>query len=240
MSRRPPYKRLPTGSIRRSSGSFIVRSSDARSASRASSPPIAGTRYSFVSTDPERDVYLDPETGNLQSPKKLGSRLKIKRHRPLEGTPKTAHLVTPGRRPLVRPYRLRPWGRAREADGPAVGLDVGLIHFVADSDGNTVENPRCFKSAQQETRGGRSVSALDERKGPTAAERRRSRRRGSTSRSHASARTTPTNWPARTSTPTPSSPSKTFGWRTCSRTATSPTPSLMRVGRLSSTSSTQG
>jgi hypothetical protein len=38
-------------------------------------------------------VFLDSETKRLHVPSKLGARLKVKQHRPLEGTPKTAHLV---------------------------------------------------------------------------------------------------------------------------------------------------
>jgi putative transposase len=40
-----------------------------------------------------RDVFLNSETRRLHASSKLGSRLKVKQHRPLEGTPKTAHLV---------------------------------------------------------------------------------------------------------------------------------------------------
>ena len=39
------------------------------------------------------DVFLNSETKRLHVPKKLGSRIKVKQHRLLEGTPKTAHLV---------------------------------------------------------------------------------------------------------------------------------------------------
>jgi hypothetical protein len=40
---------------------------------------------------PGRDVYLDPDTGRLRVPKKLGSFLEVKRPRALEGAPQTAH-----------------------------------------------------------------------------------------------------------------------------------------------------
>jgi putative transposase len=99
-----------------------------------------------------RDAYINPETGRLQVPKKLGGRLKVKQHRPLEGTPKTAHLVlrADGHWYILIVCDL---GDAPEkGDGLGVGLDVGLAHFVADSDGNTVENPRCFKAAQKRLR----------------------------------------------------------------------------------------
>lgn len=99
-----------------------------------------------------RDVYLDPDTGKLRVPRKLGGRLKVKRHRPLEGTPKTAHLVyrADGHWYILIICDL---GEAPEKrDGRGVGLDVGLKHFVADSEGETVENPRCFKTGQKKLR----------------------------------------------------------------------------------------
>ncbi len=101
---------------------------------------------------PGRDAYLDPDTGRLRVPKKLGSRLKVKLHRPLEGTPKTAHLV---RRADGHWYVLIvcDLGDAPpKRDGAAVGLDVGLTHFVADSEGRVVENPRCFKRGAKRLR----------------------------------------------------------------------------------------
>src|SRR5215471_17365915 len=40
-----------------------------------------------------RDVWLDDDGAHLHVPAKLGRLLKIKLHRPIEGTPVTAHLV---------------------------------------------------------------------------------------------------------------------------------------------------
>lgn len=99
-----------------------------------------------------RDVFLDPDTGRLRVPKKLGGRIKVKQHRPLEGTPKTAHLVlrADGHWYVLIVCDLGEPPEKR--DGPGVGLDVGLTHFVADSDGNTVENPRCFERASKKLR----------------------------------------------------------------------------------------
>lgn len=99
-----------------------------------------------------RDVYLDPDTGKLRVPKKLGSRLKVKQHRPLEGTPKTAHLVLRADGHWYVLIVCDVGAAPEKRDGPGVGLDVGLKHFVADSDGNTVENPRCFKRGQKKLR----------------------------------------------------------------------------------------
>lgn len=101
---------------------------------------------------PGRDAFLDPDTGRLRVPKKLGSRIKVKQHRPLEGTPKTAHLIL---RADGHWYALIvcDLGDAPEKrEGDEVGLDVGLRYFVADSDGRTVENPRCFGIAQRKLR----------------------------------------------------------------------------------------
>jgi len=99
-----------------------------------------------------RDVYLDPDTGKLRVPKKLGSRLKVKQHRPLEGTPKTAHLVL---RADGQWYVLIvcDMGEAPEKrDGAGVGIDVGLKVLAADSDGGVVENPRYFRRGAKRLR----------------------------------------------------------------------------------------
>jgi putative transposase len=97
-------------------------------------------------------VYLDPDTGRLRVPKKLGSRLKVKQHRPLEGTPKTAHLVhrADGHWYVLIVCDLGDAPPKR--DGAAVGLDVGLAHFVADSEGKVVENPHCFERGARRLR----------------------------------------------------------------------------------------
>ena len=41
---------------------------------------------------------------------------------------------------------------SEKRDGPAVGLDVGLKVFLADSEGHTVENPRCYSRSQKKLR----------------------------------------------------------------------------------------
>ncbi len=99
-----------------------------------------------------RDVFLNSEAKLLHVPKKLGSRIKVKQHRPLEGMPKTAHLVlrADGHRYALIICDLGDAPKKR--DGDAVGLDVGLKHFVADSEGQIVENPRCFRRAQKKLR----------------------------------------------------------------------------------------
>ena len=104
-----------------------------------------------------RDVWLDDDGTPLHVPAKLGKLLKIKRHRPLVGTPVTAHLVLRADTPwyalivcettpqdkqgVVHPDRLA-------CEHPAIGLDVGLKVFLADSEGGRVENPRPYRTGQ--------------------------------------------------------------------------------------------
>ncbi|HEV8190691.1 MAG TPA: transposase [Ktedonobacterales bacterium] len=102
-----------------------------------------------------RDVWLDEDGKHLHVPAKLGRLLKIKLHRPVVGTPVTAHLVlradthwyalivcetTPqDEQSLVHPERVA-------CDHPTIGLDVGLKVFLADSEGGTMQNSRHYRS----------------------------------------------------------------------------------------------
>ena len=97
------------------------------------------------------DVYLT--ASRLKVPKKLGKSIKIKQHRPLEGSPKSACLKrrADGNWYVLitcelqdQPLTLR--------DKPDVGLDVGLRHFLADSEGNVVSNPRHLRKSQKRLR----------------------------------------------------------------------------------------
>jgi putative transposase len=101
-----------------------------------------------------KDVWLDGRV--LRVPAKLGTAIKIKRHRAMDGTPKTCYLV---RRADGHWYALivcevpaAPDLSHPADDRPAVGIDVGLKVFLADSEGNTVENPRFFRTSQARLR----------------------------------------------------------------------------------------
>jgi putative transposase len=107
---------------------------------------------------PTRDVWLDDDGAHLHVPAKLGKLLKIKLHRPLVGTPITAHLVLRAdthwyalivcktapqdEQGIVHPEQM-------ECSHSAVGLDMGLKVFLADSDGGMVENPRQYRRGQK-------------------------------------------------------------------------------------------
>jgi putative transposase len=112
-----------------------------------------------------RDVWLDDDGTHLHVPDELGKLLKIKLHRPLGGTPITAHLAL---RADSHWYALivcettpcDAFGEAHPAQEevaqtptecahPAIGLDVGLKVFLADSEGDIVENPRHYRRGQQ-------------------------------------------------------------------------------------------
>ncbi len=103
-----------------------------------------------------RDVMLHPDGKHLSVPKKLGGSLKIKLHRPLEGTPKTAHLVlrADGHWYVLIMCETEPQTEhaPTSCSHPDIGIDVGLKSFLTDSDGNTVDNPRFYRTSQRTLR----------------------------------------------------------------------------------------
>ena len=103
-----------------------------------------------------KDAYLHEDKKHLIVPKKLGHFLKIKLHRPIEGTPKTVHLV---RRADGHWYALivckmepKTEHEPTECSHPDIGLDVGSKVFLADSEGHTVENPQFYRTSQKTLR----------------------------------------------------------------------------------------
>jgi putative transposase len=103
-----------------------------------------------------RDVWLDEDQKHLHVPAKLGKLLKIKLHRPIEGTPKTAHLVL---RADGHWYALIVCETLAQhehlpstCDHADIGIDVGLKSFLTDSQGRTVDNPHYYRTSQQTLR----------------------------------------------------------------------------------------
>ncbi len=103
-----------------------------------------------------RDAWLDADGKHLHVPAKLGKLLKIKMHRPLEGTPQTVHLVhrADGHWYALVVCETEPKtehdpSTCEHAD---IGIDVGLKSFLTDSEGNTVENPRFYRTSQKTLR----------------------------------------------------------------------------------------
>jgi putative transposase len=97
-----------------------------------------------------KDVWLDGRV--LHVPTKLGTAIKIKRHREIQGTPKTCYLVkrADGHWYALVVCELPTAGDLSHPDDtrPAIGIDVGLKVFLTDSDGNVIENPRFFRTSQ--------------------------------------------------------------------------------------------
>jgi putative transposase len=103
-----------------------------------------------------KDCYLHEDRKHLIVPKKLGQSLKIKLHRPFEGTPKTVHLVlrADGHWYALIVCETEPQieHAPSTCEHPAIGIDVGLKVFLADSEGKTVANPRYYRTAQKTLR----------------------------------------------------------------------------------------
>jgi putative transposase len=103
-----------------------------------------------------KDCYLHEEKKHLIVPKKIGHFLKIKLHRPIEGKPKTVHLVlrADGHWYALIVCETEPHNEhlPSSCDHPDIGIDVGLKSFLTDSEGNMVENPRFYRTSQKTLR----------------------------------------------------------------------------------------
>jgi putative transposase len=78
-------------------------------------------------------------------------KVKIKLHRPHEGRVKQVRVVRKSDGHWYAPLtcaEVPP--RPLPATGQSVGVDVGITHFAALSDGSMVANPRCFEQAERE------------------------------------------------------------------------------------------
>jgi len=97
-----------------------------------------------------KDVWLDGRV--LRVPGKLGTAIKIKRHREIAGTPKTCYLVkrADGHWYALIVCELPVSGDLSHPDDERypIGIDMGLNVFLADSSGGTIENPRFFRTGQ--------------------------------------------------------------------------------------------
>ena len=93
-----------------------------------------------------RDAHNALNGNYFQSGKPVAGNIRVNVHRPMEGEFKFGRIV---RRPsgfylqcVCEEVEHEP-----TANDKAVGVDVGLLHFVADSAGNTVENPRFLQKS---------------------------------------------------------------------------------------------
>ncbi|MFL5701695.1 MAG: RNA-guided endonuclease InsQ/TnpB family protein [Ktedonobacteraceae bacterium] len=112
--------------------------------------------HSFQLRQYGKDCYLHEDKKHLIVPAKIGKSIKIKLHRPFEGAPKTVHLVL---RADNHWYALIVCDTEPQTDHlPStcdhldIGIDVGLKSFLTDSEGNTVANPRFYRTSQKTLR----------------------------------------------------------------------------------------
>jgi putative transposase len=102
------------------------------------------------------DFALAEDGKHVSIPKKVGGSLKIKLHRPIEGTPKTAHLVlrADGHWYFLMVCETDPQLEhgPSQCQHPDIGIDVGLKSFLTDSQGQMVENPRFYRTSQKTLR----------------------------------------------------------------------------------------
>jgi putative transposase len=99
-----------------------------------------------------KDCYLHEDKKHLVVPAKIGKALKINLHRPLEGTPKTVHLVLRADQHWYALIVCEMEPTNEHTPGPcqhsAIGIDVGLTSFLTDSEGHTVDNLRYYHKSQ--------------------------------------------------------------------------------------------
>jgi putative transposase len=122
--------------------------------------------HSFQLRQYGKDAYLHEDMKHLMVPAKVGKSLKIKLHRPIEGTPKTVYLV---HRADAHWYALIVCETTSQTEHPPgicthpdIGIDVGLTSFLTDSQGNSVANPRFYRTSQKTLR--RKQRTLSRRK----------------------------------------------------------------------------
>ncbi len=103
-----------------------------------------------------KDVYLHEDKKHLIVPAKIGKSLKIKLHRQIVGTPKTVHLVlrADGHWYALIVCETEPQNEhlPSTCSHPDIGIDVGLKSFLTDSEGNTIANPRFYRTSQKRLR----------------------------------------------------------------------------------------
>ena len=78
-------------------------------------------------------------------------RIRVRWHRPIEGTIKTIRLCCCAGK-WYACFSCEVEAQPLEPTGKEVGVDVGLHHLVATSDGETVENPKWYRAEQAKLR----------------------------------------------------------------------------------------
>lgn len=91
-------------------------------------------------------------------------KIKIKIHRPIEGTIKTTTIKREGDEwYVVFTCEVEACKKLPYTD-LAIGLDLGLLHFATDSYGQTIENPRYYRRAEQKLKNAQQSLARKKRR----------------------------------------------------------------------------
>jgi putative transposase len=78
-------------------------------------------------------------------------RLRVRWHRPLEGTIKTVRICRQAGK-WYASFACEVMEQSLQATGQSVGVDVGIHHLLASSDNEIVDNPRWYRNAQAKLR----------------------------------------------------------------------------------------
>ncbi len=137
--------------------SFLKRKKEGKDPSKVGFPRFkSANQWHSIHLRQYKAVFDLREHNRLRVPNKLGSSIKIKLHRSLEGLPKTCYLVLRAdghwyalivcELESVKPLPVASLLKK------AIGIDVGLKTFLTDSGGKTIKNPRFFQKAQKQLR----------------------------------------------------------------------------------------
>lgn len=117
---------------------------------REGDPKPGFPRYQGVN---RYDSFVYPQLGNKMLPAqgriylpKIGS-VKIKLSRSLEGTPKTCTIIHKNGK-YYACFSCEVEKKSLQATGKVAGLDMGVISFVATSDGENIEAPKTYRKAE--------------------------------------------------------------------------------------------
>ncbi len=81
------------------------------------------------------------------------SAVKVKLHRPIEGTIKTCTIKREGEHwYVVFSCEIEQIGTQTPSTDDAIGIDLGLLHFATLSTGDTIENPRSYRCGEAKLR----------------------------------------------------------------------------------------
>jgi putative transposase len=99
--------------------------------------------------------YKEPGNGFRLDGRRLKlsgiGRIRVRWHRPIEGAIKTARIVRKAGKWFVS-FACEAEEHSLPFTGQEIGIDVGIYHLLATSEGETIENPRWYQEEQKHLR----------------------------------------------------------------------------------------